>query len=419
MGSTPQPGLPCSDDSLYTDIATPPNTGQKRGPVPRRRFQKGCFVTEPDGRMYSMYYSDAEDGKSKRVKKFIGNLNLMSERAGRSEHARVMETVNRARSCQAPGYRGQTFEDAVQMWRRAIAPHLSPATVRQRECYLRVHVLPRFAQLALQEMSVSEIQEFAADLRKTVSRKSTINILSSMFAILSYAERCRVKVAKVGFADLELGTNIPATVAFFTRSQATQIIEAAKEPFKTLFAVAWSTGLRAGEILALTLDDLDFNNKTVRVNKSIDDATREVRSPKTSRSVALLPMPSSLEAKLRDYIQTHWKPNSAQVLFPNRKGTRPRSRDNVVRVGLKPVLRRLGIPGINAGLHAFRHGLATELAEASVPITVLQNQLRPRRRENNVARLRARHSTNSARRNGAASRTSIGTGKWYGTEICS
>jgi integrase len=47
----------------------------------------------------------------------------------------------------------------------------------------------------------------------------------------------------------------------------------------------------------------------------------------------------------------------------------------VVRVGLKPVLRKLGIPD-NAGLHAFRHGLATELADASVPLTVLQNQLR-------------------------------------------
>ena len=116
MGSTPQPGLPFPGDSLYTHIATPPNTwSEKRASAPTPRFQKGCFVTEPDGRMYSMYYVDAEDGKSKRVKKFIGNLHLMSERAGRSEHARVMETVNSARSCQGPVYRGQTFEDAVEI----------------------------------------------------------------------------------------------------------------------------------------------------------------------------------------------------------------------------------------------------------------------------------------------------------------
>ena len=47
-----------------------------------------------------------------------------------------------------------------------------------------------------------------------------------------------------------------------------------------------------------------------------------------------------------------------------------------MRKALKPILRKLGIPIADTGLHAFRHGLATELAEASVPLTVLQTQLR-------------------------------------------
>jgi len=42
---------------------------------------------------------------------------------------------------------------------------------------------------------------------------------------------------------------------------------------------------------------------------------------------------------------------------------------------LKPLLRKLGMPD-RGGLHAFRHGLATELADAPVPITVLQTQMR-------------------------------------------
>jgi integrase len=46
-----------------------------------------------------------------------------------------------------------------------------------------------------------------------------------------------------------------------------------------------------------------------------------------------------------------------------------------VQYALKPLLRKLGIDD-EAGLHAFRHGLATEPAEASVPITVLQTQMR-------------------------------------------
>lgn len=54
----------------------------------------------------------------------------------------------------------------------------------------------------------------------------------------------------------------------------------------------------------------------------------------------------------------------------------PMRRDNVVKYGLKPLLRKLGLPEKDAGLHAFRHGLATELADKSTPVPVLQKQMR-------------------------------------------
>jgi len=363
------PNLSCTVDPLEVPL--------QRGPVVRRRFQKGCFFKEKDGRWYSIFYLDDLDGKTKQVKKFIGDSREMSERAARRQHTLTMAEVNRLRGSSAPVLRSHTFQVAVDKWRAAIEPNLAPGTARQRESYLRAHILPRFSRSGLEEMDVHAIQQFATDLRKSLSLKSVVNILGSVFTILAYAEKCGMKVRKVGFADLQLGSDTaPADVPFFTRRQAALIIDAAPEPFKTLFAVAWSTGLRAGEILALTLDDLDFRRRTVRVNKSADDRTREIRQPKTPRSIAVLPMNTALEAKLRDYIQNHWKPNARQILFPNRQGDRPRSRESVVVFGLKPVLKKLGIPSHDVGLHAFRHGLATELVEAAAPLTVLQHQLR-------------------------------------------
>ena len=333
-------------------------------------------MTEPDGRMYSMFYIDS-DGQSKRVKQFIGKRGQMSERAARREHDCIMQDVNRRRGSVAPAYLGQSFAEVTELWRRAIAPNLSPSTVRQRESYLRVHVFPRFARAAVQSLGVNELQQFATDLRKSVSRKTVLNVLGTMFTILDYAGRCGIRVPQVRFKDLELGTDAGSvTVPFFTRAQATRIVVAAKEPYKTIFDVAWNTGMRAGEILALNRDDLNFEKKTIRVNKSSDDRTREIRQPKTRNSVATLPMPSALEVTLRNYIEHHWQKNLLGLLFPNREGTRRRKRESVVLYGLKPLLRKLGIPDKDAGLHAFRHGLATELAEASVPLTVLQQQLR-------------------------------------------
>jgi len=206
--------------------------------------------------------------------------------------------------------------------------------------------------------------------------KTVINLLSSVFAVLDYAGRCGLRVPTVGFKDLELGSEQTVIVPFFTRDQATQIINTAKEPYKTLFAVAWSTGLRAGELLALTRDDLDFDRRTIRVNKSADDKTREARQPKTKNSIATLPMPSALEPMLRNYLERHYKQNPAGILFTNRAGTRSMKRESLVQFVLKPILKRLNIPAKRTGLHAFRHGLATALVDEGAPFSVLQQQLR-------------------------------------------
>jgi integrase len=341
----------------------------------RRRFQTGSFLVERGG-YYSMWYAGTEDGGTKRVKRLIGRCSEMSERAARRTHAIQMEKVNADRGSLAPLVKGQSFEEATTKWRQAVAPNLSPATVRAMESQLRVHILPQFKDAALPEIGVHALQQFATDLRKKVSRQTVIHVLTTMQSIVNYAARCGTPVNKVSLKDLELGSALRTEVPFFTKTQAMQIIETAKEPFKTLFALAWNSGLRAGELLALTVDDLNFVDRTIRVNKAADDNTRLIRQPKTKGSVAMLPMSSTLAALLQNYLLKQWKSNPLGILFPVKSGTRPRSRDNVVKVGLRPVLKALGIPTKDAGLHAFRHGLATAMVEASAPISALQSQMR-------------------------------------------
>lgn len=86
-------------------------------------------------------------------------------------------------------------------------------------------------------------------------------------------------------------------------------------------------------------------------------------------------MPSALEAVLQDYLLNYWTPTQRDCRSRTARNTFP-WRDNVVKYGLKPILGRLEIPEGNAGLHCFRHGLATGLAERSAPVTMLQQQMR-------------------------------------------
>jgi hypothetical protein len=104
--------------------------------------------------------------------------------------------------------KGQIFRDAVTAWRSAIAPHLSPATVRQRESHLRTRILPSFGDFAPQALGIPALQQFATDLRKTLSRKTVVNVLGTNLVILDYARRCGTMVSKVSFSDIERGRNL-------------------------------------------------------------------------------------------------------------------------------------------------------------------------------------------------------------------
>jgi integrase len=131
------------------------------------------------------------------------------------------------------------FSEAVAAWRRAIAPQLSPSTVRQRESHLRAHILPRFGDEALHALGVPALQMFATDLRRNVSQKTVVHVLITISGILKYAEKSGMRTSQVSLADLHMGTSSAATDRpFFTRQEVQRIIAAAREPYRTMFAVA-------------------------------------------------------------------------------------------------------------------------------------------------------------------------------------
>jgi hypothetical protein len=174
-----------------------------------------------NGSAYSLYYEDhmRSDGslRSRRVRRLIGRLSDMSERSARREHERIMQAVNRSRGSIQTPVTGQTFNDLVKAYQTTIAPHLSPATVRQRESYLRTHIIPKFGDLAPDVLDVPAIQQFATDLRHKLTRKTVINVLGTIFAILRYAQRCNLRVPNTSFKDLELGISTTDTERpFFT-----------------------------------------------------------------------------------------------------------------------------------------------------------------------------------------------------------
>jgi len=355
-------------------LATPPFTG--KGPCLKRRYQEGLFKREND-HYYSFFRRDAEmpDGsiRSKLTRIKIGKVSAMSELADRREHGRLREQINRERGSVPPAPKGESFRDIAELYMTNVAPHLSISTVRQRKSHLNAHLLPRFGNEALMSLNVKTLQMFATDMLATNADKGIVNVLGTLFRVLDYAKRTGIRVPDTKMKDLTLRSNRDTKeVAYFKPADAQRIIAAAKEPYRTIFILAWGSGLRAGELLGLTVNDIDFERKLILPRRQADDRTRQLRELKTKKSQSPVAMTPTVEAALRHHM-TCLQPNPLGLLFPSRTG-KPRKRGYVIKFGLAPVLKKLGLP--RAGLHAFRHGLGTALANSKVSPKLVQSILR-------------------------------------------
>ncbi|MGH9682715.1 MAG: tyrosine-type recombinase/integrase [Candidatus Acidiferrales bacterium] len=140
------------------------------------------------------------------------------------------------------------------------------------------------------------------------------------------------------------------------REQPQPTASAAREPYRTWYGLAAETGLRAGELCGLTVDDLDLERGILQVRQS---AWRGILGdPKTNDSIRVVELSPQACGRLKAFLKS-WHPNARRLLFPTRTGT-PWDQNLMLRRKFRPLLRAIGIevPRGNE-FHAFRHANAT------------------------------------------------------------
>jgi integrase len=196
--------------------------------------------------------------------------------------------------------------------------------------------------------------------------------LLTLSSILSTARTWGYPAPKVSLSELSLPQKSVKSIRCYSLSDMQRIVQSADEPLATICFILSVTGMRIGEVLALRLQDLDFQRKLIRVRCSV--YAGQIGTPKSEESKNDLPMPLALESRIRAYLKSQqYRENEYGLLFANRR-KRPYSANKLREKKLRPLLVELRIP--LAGFHAFRHAVATELIDSGAPITVVQAQLR-------------------------------------------
>jgi integrase len=338
----------------------------------RRRYQKGSLRLRNE--VWTLRWRDdvvLADGTVKREQRttVLGTTEEFgTRRLAEREAEAVLARVNRL------DYRPvkrTTFSEFAERWKSQVAELLKPSTAKVAASHLRFHLVPAFGRMRLDEIGQEQVQMFVGKLAKGRSRHTVLNVMGTLLSVLKRARKWGYVAVEIHLRDLTIPSSGPSRPGrFFTAEQVRSILALASEPWRTIFTLAVVTGLRPGEVLGLSIDDLDFERRLVFVRRSAWYS--RLISPKTARSEAPVPMPEPLAEVLANYLAS-WRPNDKRLLFSNRRGN-PYSENKVVQKRLWPILDELGIP--RCGLHAFRHSHASLLISSGASPKVAQAQLR-------------------------------------------
>jgi integrase len=143
-------------------------------------------------------------------------------------------------------------------------------------------------------------------------------------------------------------------------AEAWQVVSAAPEPWRALFATAVFTGLRLGEILALRRDDIDLDRRVLRVTGTMSEVAGRVprlvrEQPKSAAGIRDVPLIEPLAELMSDHVVG--LPPAQQLLFATPAG-RPLDRSAVYRVW-HPLRAAVGRPELR--FHDLRHTAASLL----------------------------------------------------------
>lgn len=187
-------------------------------------------------------------------------------------------------------------------------------------------------------------------------------------------------------------TKVKKEIEVFNNEEIKKLIDTLKgHRLKLLILLALGTGLRQGELLALTWDDIDFMKKEITVEKTIkkvktfDDEGKSVgkkiliQSPKSVTSNRIVPIPSNLIEQLKNHriIQNMEKEN-ADILYTDNNLVFATCTGNFIST--KNLFNSYSALLVKAKIkhkkfHALRHTYASQLFKAGVPLKTVQTLL--------------------------------------------
>ncbi|MFW8053267.1 tyrosine-type recombinase/integrase [Vagococcus fluvialis] len=291
-----------------------------------------------------------------------------------------------------------TINEMYELWFDTYKDTVKETTYRQTDRRMKKYVLPVFGSMIIERITPKVAQR---EINKWAEKFGMYTaLLTYLTKVCDYAVLLEVvdsnpfrkiikpkRIAKKSKKQLKFYTS--NELRLFLKSTEKRLLEAPKsQPIHlyyskqdvALFRLLAFSGIRIGECLSLYWSDVDFNNCSLHISKSLTQVKGgyEISTTKTFSSVRTISLDQETLANLKKwkieqakFLLQHGYKNQKNLVFSDWKGkviTHPNINGRSRRIA-----EYAGLP--NIGLHGFRHTHATLLFESEVSPKEIQHRL--------------------------------------------
>ena len=266
------------------------------------------------------------------------------------------------------------FEDFVESYWEDIQADLKESTVDTKKHIIDLHVTPFFRGRKVRDITGQDIIKWQAELKKKGYSETYLRSIDAQIrAIFNHATKVYYLSVNPCDGVKTMGKHKSGNMGIWSDEDFKAFISTVNSDTSYYYAykLMYWTGMRLGEMLALTLGDLDLDDKSVMITKTYRRKKGKdiITLPKTEESVRKIYLPTFLVDELKNYTSRLYGIMKEDRLFAVSKGGIEKDFKNAIQNANKTVYIK------DIRLHDLRHSHASLLISKGIDVAAISKRL--------------------------------------------
>ena len=260
--------------------------------------------------------------------------------------------------------------NVAQEWLAEIKEKRKTSTYTKYNLIYQNHIDTVFKDISLHDLSDNFVKEGISSSLSESVRKSIYCVLNQILKFASRQYSLTLLPLKLPVCE---GYNRPAKVlAKKEQKKLISVLYSEMDIFKMAVLICLYTGLRLGELCALKWEDIDFENKILMIDRTVQRLYEEGHktktvlletTPKSAYSHREIPLPDTIMELFAHFF------HDKDYIFGTNKPLDPRS----LQYHFKKILKEADLPNVN--FHILRHTFSTNCIEDGTDVKSLSEML--------------------------------------------